>query len=301
MLVFFFLVFVFFVCTAFILTLVMADPIIDSIMFAGSNKFASSVPSSHQQQPTTSLHTKPPSVDRYFLDLGKDHDSTTLDICILTPPDVTHQTKNVLFLHGNAGTLDGVWQSIMIELQQTFGDDTRIVCYDYRCYGYSTSARSPTLANVARDTQVLSDYFLNEYDIQHWDVVYGRSIGAAVALHAFAEEHAHRVTQLLLETPFVGTHATYVPLSTILPERGGCWGHLKKVATKTSVILARDDMLINTPHVATMLNLYNVEHTIVNHAGHNDVHGSKEQYAWIRRSAKPRQVWSEKQYPSSIT
>lgn len=97
----------------------------------------------------------------------------------------------ILYFHGNAGNLQR-WGEITSKLTMYNYD---VLVIDYRTYGKSTGKLSE--AGLYHDALFCYDWLLKQ-NYQNI-VVYGRSLGAAIASYVASNRN---VNQLILETPF---------------------------------------------------------------------------------------------------
>jgi fermentation-respiration switch protein FrsA (DUF1100 family) len=106
----------------------------------------------------------------------------------------TRQTSRglILYLHGNADNLQR-WGEYAVDFT-SLGYD--VLMFDYRGYGKSTG--TPTESNLYQDAHVVLIWAQENVPFQHL-VVYGRSLGSAIATHLAKEV---KPELLILETPF---------------------------------------------------------------------------------------------------
>lgn len=99
----------------------------------------------------------------------------------------------ILYFHGNAGSLR-TWAYIYEDFQRY---PYHFLIADYRGFGKSTGKRSEQ--NMFSDALVFYDYLENKMNEKNI-ILYGRSIGSAMAVYAAAER---KPGALILETPFL--------------------------------------------------------------------------------------------------
>lgn len=101
----------------------------------------------------------------------------------------------LLWFHGNAGNISHRLENIRLIHEKL---KTHIFIFDYRGYGRSEGKVSEE--GTYQDARAALRYLQRNKNIQSRDLVlFGRSLGAAVAAHLAAEEDA---LALILETPF---------------------------------------------------------------------------------------------------
>lgn len=107
----------------------------------------------------------------------------------------------VLYFHGNGGALD-TWGQVAVELVEKLNVDVLIV--DYPGYGKSTGALPSTEQAMYRSGEAAFAELLKSTDGNLPLIVYGRSLGSAVASHLAAKPE---VRALILETPYTSMKA----------------------------------------------------------------------------------------------
>jgi len=101
---------------------------------------------------------------------------------------------SVLFCHGNGGNISHRLDRVLL-MQQHLGVD--MLLFDYR--GYGTSEGSPDEEGTYRDARAAYRWLVARVGDPGRIVVFGESLGAAVALQLALESEAHA---LVLESPF---------------------------------------------------------------------------------------------------
>ncbi|MCP5305652.1 MAG: alpha/beta hydrolase [Chromatiaceae bacterium] len=118
----------------------------------------------------------------------------------------------LLFLHGNAGNISHRRESLEIFA----GLGMAVLIFDYRGYGRSTGL--PGESGLYRDAAAAWDYLTRQRGIDSADiVVFGRSLGGAVAAHLASQVHPRAV---ILESTFSSArdyaHTMFPVLSRIV-------------------------------------------------------------------------------------
>ncbi|SMD38921.1 hypothetical protein SAMN04488029_3945 [Reichenbachiella faecimaris] len=117
----------------------------------------------------------------------------------------------VLYFHGNRGHL-GRWGRIADEIRTRHGYD--VLAMDYRGYGKSRGERSEPL--LYQDAELVYDY-AQELGYDHI-IIYGRSLGTAIATHLAAKRKA---SHLILETPMTTLREVIPTLNFLLLYKSG--------------------------------------------------------------------------------
>jgi fermentation-respiration switch protein FrsA (DUF1100 family) len=124
-------------------------------------------------------------------------------------PGAPHPAPGLIWFGGNMETVGGVWPMIVAWKPPEFG----LLALDYRGYGQSEGDASE--AGLYRDGEAAWRFLSAQPEIdQHRIAVYGRSLGAAVALYVATARPARAV---VLESPFTSAadmarrHYWYLP------------------------------------------------------------------------------------------
>lgn len=130
----------------------------------------------------------------------RDKDPVTLHgFFIRHPGEKGNFCPTMIFLHGNAGNLGH-------RLQNANGFYHSLACnvllIEYRGYGLSTGA--PSEKGLYTDVRVAIDYLFTRHDIDHNQIIiFGRSLGGAVAIDAAADAvYGSKVMCVLVENTF---------------------------------------------------------------------------------------------------
>lgn len=196
------------------------------------------------QMPTRTLAATPAAV-------GLDHESVEL----LTADRVSlhgwfvphpHPRGVLLFCHGNAGNISHRLDSI-----REFHDlGLSVFIFDYR--GYGRSGGSPSESGTYLDAAAAWDHLVRERGIPSGSVVvFGRSLGAAIAARLAAERQP---AALIIESAFTSAPELAAELYPWLPAR---WltrfdyataADLARVTVPVLVIHSRDDEIVPFDH-----------------------------------------------------
>lgn len=157
------------------------------------------------------------------------------------------QSRGVLlFLHGNAGNISHRLDSI-----QLFHElDLAVFIFDYR--GYGKSQGRPTEEGTYRDAQAAWEYLIGERQLPAGQIViFGRSLGAAIAAHLAANTQP---AALIIESAF--TSATdvaseyywFLPVRLISRFHYDTRSQLEHVSSPLLVVHSADDEIISFKH-----------------------------------------------------
>ncbi|MGD2082749.1 MAG: alpha/beta hydrolase [Chromatiales bacterium] len=152
----------------------------------------------------------------------------------------------LLFMHGNAGNISHRLQSLKI-----FNElGLEVLIFDYRGYGRSTG--EPTEEGTYRDAKAARDYLVRERGRSpHEVVLFGRSLGAAVAVHQAAGEPCGA---LIVESGFTSVpdlaahHYPFLPVRLLSRFDYRSLARIGEVACPVLVIHARDDEIVPFTH-----------------------------------------------------
>jgi uncharacterized protein len=142
----------------------------------------------------------------------------------------------VVYFHGNADNLQR-WGHFAADFTKLGYD---VVLMDYRSYGKSTGVPSENM--LYADAQLLWDWSKKRFDYPRW-VIFGRSLGAAVATHLAQDVQPDL---LGLETPFEtinGAWAGYIlpfKMKYAFPNKD----HLGKIACKKYIFHGTSDWVV---------------------------------------------------------
>ncbi|MEN1785103.1 MAG: alpha/beta fold hydrolase [Bacteroidota bacterium] len=146
----------------------------------------------------------------------------------------------VLYFHGNAGDLSRWGEVAEAFINRGF----EVIIMDYRSYGKSTG--KPTEDNLFKDAQRFYDHTLQRY-AQEDIIIYGRSLGAAIATHLAANNHPR---QLILETPFYNLldvakgRFPFLPVKRLLRYQFASDKHILKVASPIAIFHGTEDAVV---------------------------------------------------------
>ncbi len=107
----------------------------------------------------------------------------------------------ILFLHGNAENISTHVQSVLWLVREGY----TVLAFDYRGYGWS-GGDEPDIPGIHRDARAALAYILSLSGVTRDRlVVFGQSLGAAVAVHTVATASSSlRPRAVILDSPFAG-------------------------------------------------------------------------------------------------
>lgn len=150
--------------------------------------------------------------------------------------------KHVLFFHGNAGNISDRPQTVRI----LNGMGHAVLIVDYR--GYGQSSGQPSEAGTYQDAAAAWDYLTATRRVDPQDIViYGRSLGGAVAVWLAAERDPGG---LIVESTFsrmadMGAyHYPYLPVRLLTRIRYDSVAHIAHVRCPVFSAHSRDDELV---------------------------------------------------------
>jgi len=174
----------------------------------------------------------------------------------------------VAFFHGNAGNIGHRLETLRLLNQLGLS----VLLVDYR--GYGRSEGTPSEAGTYRDAEAAWRYLTEERSIPAGRLVlFGRSLGAAVAAHLATR---HRPGALILESAFTSVPDLaariypFLPIRWISRFRYDTRAYAGQVSCPTLVIHSRDDTIVPIGHGRTILAELSVAHRFLEIGGdHN--------------------------------
>jgi hypothetical protein len=127
-------------------------------------------------------------------------DGVRLHGWLLSPRDRV-SLGTILFLHGNAENISTHVRSVLWLVQEGY----TVFAFDYRGYGWS-GGEAPDIPGVHRDARAALSKILTLPGVSADRlVVFGQSLGAAIAVHTVATASpSRRPRALILDSPFTG-------------------------------------------------------------------------------------------------
>ncbi|MFQ5990491.1 MAG: alpha/beta hydrolase [Candidatus Methylomirabilales bacterium] len=175
----------------------------------------------------------------------------------------------LLFFHGNAGNISHRLDSLKIF------SDLRLstLIFDYR--GYGQSEGTPSEEGTYRDAEAVWRYVTERRSATAREVVlFGRSLGAAVAVHLAAR---HTPGALILESAFTsipelaGDVYPFLPARWLARFRYSTEVYLRSVSCPVLIVHSRDDEIIPFAHGRRLFAVANEPKQLLEiRGGHND-------------------------------
>lgn len=157
-------------------------------------------PVDHSVHPEKKLLERHPSLKPQLLDL-KSKDDTKIRGYWFEHPRAAKSAKKlttILYLHGNAGKLDNLFEHIKAMRQHV---PANIMLISYRGYGYSEGV--PSMKGIRMDSQTALDHVTSSPQVDLAKIViYGHSLGGSVALHLIADNW-RKVKSAIIENTFL--------------------------------------------------------------------------------------------------
>jgi len=180
-----------------------------------------------------------------------------------------NSNKVLLFSHGNAGNI-----SDRIDILNILSKlDLNIMIYDYR--GYGNNPGIPTEEGTYQDARAAWEYLINKGFQSDQIIIYGRSLGGAVAAKIAAEVNP---AGLIIDSSFISLTKlatdlyAWLPVRYLLKHKYQTIKHLKTVKSPVMIIHGKNDQMIPIEHSQVLF-----ENTASNQkiflklqGGHND-------------------------------
>lgn len=169
---------------------------------------------------------------------------TTSDDLVLNAwyrPPVDSGLPTVVYFHGNAGHIGHRAFIITPFLEEGYG----ILLLTYR--GYSGNPGTPSEEGLYRDARAAMQYVIEQGVPNRCIVVYGNSIGAAVATQMATE---YEVGTVILQSPFTSladvghTHYPFLPVRWLIKDRYDSVSKGKQIKAPIMLLHGTDDRII---------------------------------------------------------
>ena len=165
-------------------------------------------------------------------------DGEKLNALLFSAPQSLKGTKGMMiYFHGNSDNLQR-WGEYAVDFT-SLGYDVLMI--DYR--GFGKSSGTPSEQNLYEDGELVWSWARANFKYDRW-VIYGRSLGSAVASHLAAEANP---ALLILETPFdelrQGLPTIALPFS--LKYKFSNKEHLEDINCRVVIIQGTDDWVVS--------------------------------------------------------
>jgi fermentation-respiration switch protein FrsA (DUF1100 family) len=183
----------------------------------------------------------------------------------------------LLWLHGNAGNISHRLENLRMIRHWL---RVSVFIFDYR--GYGASAGSPSEAGTYRDAEAAMEYLRTQQDVDPEEnlVVFGRSLGAAVAVDLASR---HRVRAVILESPFTSVRSMaqqiypYLPIGMLIRMVAARYDSLSKIKAVDSPVMVLHGDRDDTVPMENGLELFDAANEpkrfyAIEGAGHNDTY-----------------------------
>lgn len=229
-----------------------------------------------------------------YINIQKSQTTINYYIKTLNPEEEGEVDTLVYYCHGNAGSIRSSWKSVIDDLASFVMQSDKkhiFAVHDYRRYGLSTSITGPTPSRVTDDSIIFLNLCINTYKPKKL-IIYGRSIGGAVAIHTFRGSSSNftnlQSVDIILETPFIGTQSLktrFVPKFVVNPPRFDCREVISnlsdsKALRSLTVFVATEDELIDPK---ALLHVFGKDVCNLIKCRHNGVMASVSFYDTFRR------------------
>ncbi len=185
------------------------------------------------------------------------------------PQTIAHK-PTIVYLHGNAGGIGHRAMQIQPFLRKGYG----VLLVSWR--GYSQNPSYPTEQGLYNDAEAAIDFLQKQGVKPKCLVLYGESIGCAVAIEMATK---YPVGALILLSPFtslvdIGSyHYPFLPISWLFKDRYNSLKKARDVQTPTLIIHGENDHIVPPQFGQKLFEAMNEpkEMRLVRDRGHNDL------------------------------
>lgn len=155
------------------------------------------------------------------------------------PPN-SPEKPTLVYLHGNAGNIGQRASIIKPYLDEGYG----VLLVTYR--GYSGNSGIPTQYGLANDARAAIT-FLQEEKQDHCIILFGNSIGSAIAIQMATE---FPISTLILQSPFSSLadvaqyHYFYLPAGRLLNDKFDSMKKVEKIQAPVLILLGKEDRIV---------------------------------------------------------
>jgi abhydrolase domain-containing protein 17 len=180
----------------------------------------------------------------------------------------------VLISHGNAEDIGYMMPFLQAWQQHGF----TVLAYDYQSYGTSTGTSTETNSYAA--IAAAYDYLTkNLHTSPQKIILYGRSLGAAIALDLAVKQKA---AAIIMESPFVSAYRVVTHFPLFIFDQFKNIDKISQLTIPLFIIHGTHDNIVPTWHGMKLYEAASVtkQHFWVRNAGHNDLYWTAKEKYW---------------------
>ncbi len=186
-------------------------------------------------------------------------------------PSLQHHLPTIVHFHGNAGHIGNRGMIVKPYLNEGFG----VLLLTYR--GYSGNPGSPSEEGLYQDARAAMEFLKREGVPEQSIVLYGDSIGAAVAVQMAIEWH---VGAIVLQAPFTSLadvghfHYPFFPVRLFLKDKFDILNKVHKIHVPVFIIHGKSDNIIPPVFGRQLFEAFSEPKQIelIPHTGHNNLY-----------------------------
>eukprot|EP00656_Telonema_subtile_P055441 TRINITY_DN8580_c0_g2_i1.p1 TRINITY_DN8580_c0_g2~~TRINITY_DN8580_c0_g2_i1.p1 ORF type:complete len:449 (-),score=107.61 TRINITY_DN8580_c0_g2_i1:88-1434(-) len=219
-------------------------------MMAGGTLLTDRILYQNTHLPAQTVANTSPSAPPYSLkyeDVYIDMDDARVHCWLIPHPEGTTDRATVMLFHGNAGDM-----ACRLGLAQSLVGTTNCNVFMVSYRGYGNSTGRPSEAGLCKDAEQCWDYLSQRDDIASDKIVlYGQSLGGAVAVNLAANKAKGLATGLILENTFTSIIDMAGPLASkvhvlkgLLPSKWDTRTAIEQVECPILLLSGRKDTLV---------------------------------------------------------
>ncbi|XP_059820743.1 protein ABHD13 [Hemitrygon akajei] len=168
-----------------------------------------------EQPPSSRLYVPVPTGIPHENLFVKTKDGIRLNLILLRyTGDNASYSPTIIYFHGNAGNIGHRIQNALLMMVNL---KVNVLLVDYR--GYGRSEGEPSEKGLYLDSEAVLDYVMTRPDLDKTKIIlFGRSLGGAVAIH-LASENPHRIFAIIIENTFLSIPHMASTLFSFFPMR----------------------------------------------------------------------------------
>ncbi|XP_007891662.1 protein ABHD13 isoform X1 [Callorhinchus milii] len=189
-----------------------------------------------EQPPSSRLYIPLPTGIPYENLFIKTKDGIRLNLILLRyTGDNAPYAPTIIYFHGNAGNIGHRIQNALLMMVNL---KVNLLLVDYR--GYGRSEGEPSEQGLYLDSEAVLDYVMTRPDLDKTKVIlFGRSLGGAVAVH-LASEIPHRIFAIMVENTFLSIPHMASTLFSFFPMRYlPLWCYKNKFLSYSKILQCR--------------------------------------------------------------